>query len=46
MKGIRKFFKYNKVSKYIIAGSFFFFFLKGIIWIIVITLAWLGIEKI
>jgi hypothetical protein len=46
MKIIRKFFKDRKVSKYIIAGSFFFFLFKGIVWIIVITLAWLGIGKI
>ena len=46
MKIIRKFFKNNKFSKYIIAGSFFFFLFKGIVWIIVIALAWFGIGKI
>jgi len=46
MKIIRKFFKDRKVNKYIIAGSFFFFLFKGIIWIIVIALASFGIGKI
>ena len=46
MKIIRKFFKDSKVSKYIIAGSFFFFLFKGIIWLIIIALAWLGVGKL
>ena len=41
-----RFFKDNKVSKYIIAGSFFFFLIKGIIWVIVIALAYFGIAEL
>tara|TARA_B100002019_G_scaffold243038_1_gene219566 strand:- start:3311 stop:3451 length:141 start_codon:yes stop_codon:yes gene_type:complete len=46
MKIIRKFFKDSKIGKYIITGSFFFFLFKGIVWIILITLAWFGMGKI
>ncbi len=43
---IKKFLKNTKVGRYIIAGSFFFFFIKGLIWLIIIALAWLGVGKL
>ena len=46
MTTIRKFFKNSKIGKYIIAGSFFFFLIKGIIWVIVIALAYFGITEL
>ena len=46
MTSIKKFFKNSKIGKYIIAGSFFFFLIKGVIWLIIITLAWLGVGKL
>tara|TARA_X000000950_G_scaffold210164_1_gene252707 strand:- start:2467 stop:2607 length:141 start_codon:yes stop_codon:yes gene_type:complete len=46
MSAIKKVFKNSKIGKYIIAGSFFFFFIKGIIWIVIISLAWLGVGKL
>ena len=46
MTAIRKFFKNSKIGKYIIAGSFFFFLVKGIIWVIVIGLVYFGITEI
>ena len=36
---IKKVLKNSKIGKYIIAGSFFFFLIKGIIWLIIIALA-------
>ena len=46
MLAIKKFLKESKVGKYIIAGSFFFFLIKGVIWLIIIALAWLGVGKL
>ena len=42
----KKFLKNKRVSKYIIAGSFFFFLIKGVIWLIIIALAWFGVGKL
>jgi len=46
MSPIKKVIKNSKIGKYIIAGSFFFFLIKGVIWIVIIALAWLGIGKL
>ena len=46
MSVIKKFLKNSKVGKYIIAGSFFFFLIKGFIWLVVIAFAWLGLGKL
>ena len=46
MNAIKKVFKNSKIGKYIIAGSFFFFLIKGIIWVIVVTLAYFGISEL
>ena len=46
MTSIKKFFKNSKIGKYIIAGSFIFFLIKGVIWLVIITLAWLGAGKL
>ena len=46
MSAIKKFLKNSKVGKYIIAGSFFFFFIKGLVWLGVIALAWFGVGKL
>ncbi len=46
MNAIKKVFSNSKIGKYIIAGSFFFFLIKGIIWLIVLILAWSGIGKL
>jgi len=43
---MNKFLKNNKIGKYIIVGSFFFFLIKGLIWLIIIALAWLGVGKL
>tara|TARA_B100001057_G_scaffold499838_1_gene612077 strand:+ start:789 stop:929 length:141 start_codon:yes stop_codon:yes gene_type:complete len=43
---MNKFLKNNKIGKYLIAGSFFFFLIKGVIWLIIIALAWLGVGKL
>tara|TARA_Y100000992_G_C21005926_1_gene368770 strand:- start:344 stop:484 length:141 start_codon:yes stop_codon:yes gene_type:complete len=43
---IKKFLKNSKVGRYIIAGSFFFFFIKGLIWLIIIAMTWLGVGKL
>tara|TARA_Y100001970_G_scaffold210293_1_gene256500 strand:- start:694 stop:822 length:129 start_codon:yes stop_codon:yes gene_type:complete len=32
----------KKIIKYIVAGSFLFFLIKGLIWLAVFILAWLG----
>jgi len=42
----KKFLKNRKISRYIIAGSFFFFLIKGIIWVIVIALVYFGIAEL
>ena len=46
MSAIKKFFKESKVGRYIVAGSFFFFLIKGLIWLAVIALAWFGVGKL
>ena len=46
MSLVNKFLKNNKIGKYIIAGSFFFFLIKGIIWLVIIALAWFGIGNL
>ena len=46
MSAIKKFLKESKVGKYIVAGSFFFFLIKGLIWLAVIALAWFGVGKL
>ena len=46
MSAIKKFFKESKVGRYIVAGSFFFFLIKGLIWVVIIVFAWFGLEKI
>tara|TARA_X000000950_G_scaffold150964_1_gene185982 strand:- start:83 stop:223 length:141 start_codon:yes stop_codon:yes gene_type:complete len=46
MAAIKKFLKNSTIGKYIIAGSFFFFLIKGIIWVIVIALAYFGITEL
>ena len=42
---IKKVLKNSKIGKYLIAGSFFFFLIKGLVWLIIIALAWLGVGK-
>ena len=46
MLAIKKFLKESKVGRYIIAGSFFFFLIKGLIWLVVITFAWFSMGKL
>jgi len=46
MLAIKKFLKESKVGKYIIAGSFFFFLIKGLVWLVVIAFAWFGLENL
>ena len=46
MLALKKFLKESKIGRYIVAGSFFFFFIKGLIWLVIIALAWLGIGKL
>ena len=43
---IKKFLKESKVGRYIVAGSFFFFLIKGLIWLAVIAVAWFGVGKL
>ena len=43
---IKKFLKESKVGRYIVAGSFFFFLIKGLIWLVVIALAWFSVGKL
>ena len=43
---LKKFLKNKKISRYIIAGSFFFFLIKGLIWLLVIATAWVSIENL
>ena len=35
----------KKISKFLIFGSFYFFLIKGIIWLLVILGAYLGLDK-
>ena len=46
MLAIKKFLKESKVGRYIVAGSFFFFLIKGLIWLVVIAFTWFGIGKL
>ena len=46
MLAIKKFLKENKVGRYIVAGSFFFFLIKGLIWLVVIVFAWFGLGNL
>tara|TARA_B100001057_G_scaffold344710_1_gene345747 strand:+ start:354 stop:494 length:141 start_codon:yes stop_codon:yes gene_type:complete len=46
MPAIKKFLKESKVGRYIIAGSFFFFLIKGLIWLVIIALTWFGVGKL
>jgi len=46
MSVIKKFLKENKVGRYIVAGSFFFFLIKGLIWLAVLAFAWFGVGKL
>tara|TARA_B100000579_G_C22417470_1_gene659224 strand:- start:270 stop:410 length:141 start_codon:yes stop_codon:yes gene_type:complete len=46
MSSVKKFLKDSKVGRYIIAGSFFFFLIKGLIWLVIIALAWFGVGKL
>ena len=46
MLAIKKFLKESKIGKYIVAGSFFFFLIKGLIWLVVIAVAWFGVGKL
>ena len=46
MSAIKKFLKESKIGKYIVAGSFFFFLIKGLIWLAVIAVAWFGVGKL
>ena len=43
---LKKFFKNKKVAKYIFAGSFFFFLVKGLVWLVIIAAAWFGIGNL
>tara|TARA_B000000532_G_scaffold206120_1_gene173955 strand:- start:381 stop:524 length:144 start_codon:yes stop_codon:yes gene_type:complete len=42
----KKFLKDRKIGKYIIAGSFFFFLIKGLVWLVVIAFAWFGLGNL
>ena len=42
----KKFLKNKKIGRYIIAGSFFFFLIKGLIWLLVIATAWFGMGRL
>ena len=46
MLAIKKFLKESKVGRYIVAGSFFFFLIKGLIWLAVLAFAWFGVGKL
>ena len=46
MLAIKKFLKESKVGRYIVAGSFFFFLIKGLIWLVVIAFALFGVGKL
>ena len=46
MLAIKKFLKANKVGRYIVAGSFFFFLIKGLVWLLVIASAWFGLGNL
>ena len=45
---VKKYFnkiKKNKLSKYFLFGGFLFFFIKGIIWLVIIFFAFTGLNK-
>ena len=46
MLAIKKFLKESKVGRYIVAGSFFFFLIKGLIWLAILAFAWFGVGKL
>tara|TARA_B100001121_G_C18624453_1_gene591010 strand:+ start:713 stop:853 length:141 start_codon:yes stop_codon:yes gene_type:complete len=46
MTVIKKILKDSKLGRYIIAGSFFFFLIKGLIWLAVFVIAWFGAGKL
>ena len=46
MSAIKKFLKESKVGRYIVAGGFFFFLIKGLIWLVVFAFAWYGVGKL
>ena len=46
MLAIKKFLKESKVGRYIVTGSFFFFLIKGLIWLAVIAFAWFGLGNL
>ena len=46
MSALKKFLKKSKVGRYIVVGSFFFFLIKGLIWLVVIAFAWFGVGKL
>tara|TARA_Y100000816_G_C26076628_1_gene566824 strand:+ start:58 stop:198 length:141 start_codon:yes stop_codon:yes gene_type:complete len=46
MLALKKFLKESKIGRYIVAGSFFFFLIKGLIWLVVIALAWFSVGKL
>tara|TARA_B100000963_G_C22095602_1_gene438410 strand:+ start:76 stop:216 length:141 start_codon:yes stop_codon:yes gene_type:complete len=43
---IKKILKNKKFFKYILAGSFLFFLIKGIIWLVILSLIWFGIDNL
>ena len=46
MLAIKKFLKESKVGRYIVAGSFFFFLIKGLVWLVIIAFAWFGLGNL
>jgi len=46
MFAIKKFLKESKIGRYLVAGSFFFFLIKGLVWLVIIALAWFGLAKL
>ena len=46
MLTIKKFLKESKVGRYVVAGGFFFFLIKGLIWLAVLAFAWFGVGKL
>ena len=43
---IKNLLKENKYGRFIIAGGFFFFLVKGLVWLVVIAFAWFGVGKL
>ncbi len=46
INNIKNLLKKNKYGRYMIVGSFLFFLIKGLIWLVIIAFAWFGIGKI